>query len=814
MNTDTFSKTNLAVAAAMSFTIAVWVAFKLNWQSGLFSTSFMPHQFCYLQQTGLIWTNALSDGFIWAAYLGISIALMVLLWRSKRLLPFRWIFVAFGLFILACGFTHFMEVVTIWYPLYWLAAFIKVLTAIASVSTLAALIPLVPNAVSAIAFYHEAFERSTMEREEALSRLMHVETQRIAERDTSQQALQHAESKYRQIFEKAPVGIYQTTLDGKFISANPELARIWGYSSPQEMISEDGDLASRLFVDPARRDEFRRIVIEENEVRGFEYESVRKDGSRIWVSEDSRCIRNERGIPTTFEGMVTDITERVRNEHALRESEEKYRLLFQRNPQPMWVYEVESLRFLDVNEAAIRNYGYSRAEFFNMTLRNIRPPEDVSLLMEAVADKTLNTRGDIYRHQKKDGTVFHVEISEDDIDYQGRRGKLVVAFDISERLKLEQQLRQLSKMEAVGQLAGGIAHDFNNLVMVMQSYCDLVAERVSEDTSRKYLEEIKTAAHRAGAITQQLLAFSRKQVLKPKPINLNDVLAGALSMLKPLIGERIHFIVNPAEHLWNINADPVQLEQVLMNLAVNARDAMPKGGSITIETENVNLDEQYSSSHYPVQPGPYVVLSVSDTGIGMSLETQKKIFEPFFTTKEPGSGTGLGLSTVYGIVKQSGGFIWVYSEPDQGTVFKLYFPAIEADVTERSIPKLETKIVKGEGTILLVEDEQSLAQVESEFLKASGFKVLVANDSSEALKLSNEFTENIDLLVTDVVLPGISGKELADQLRRQRGDLRVIFMSGYTPSAYHDEVSASDLFLQKPFTLSALGRTVQEALTK
>jgi two-component system, cell cycle sensor histidine kinase and response regulator CckA len=810
---NTFSKTNLAIGAVIGFTIAAWSIYKLNWHNGLFSTSFLPHQFCYLQQPGLIWTNAVSDGLIWLAYAGISIALSILLWRTKGLLPFRWVFVAFGLFILACGFTHFMEVVTVWYPLYWLSAFIKVLTAIASIATLIALIPLIPTAVSAIRLYREAYEQSTIEREEALSQLLQVETRRVAERDASLRALQQAESKYRQIFESAPVGIYQSAIGGEFISANPELARIWGYKSPLEMISESGNVALRLFADPAKRNEFLRIVGEQGEIRGFEYEGVRKDGSRIWVSEDSRYIRDERGNPATLEGMVTDITARVRNEQELRASEEKYRLLFIANPQPMWVYEVESLKFLDVNGAAIRTYGYGKADFLSMTLRDIRPQEDIPTLMEAAADRSLNTRGDIFRHRKKDGTGFHVEISEDSIEYQGRSGKLVVAVDVSERLKLEEQLRQLSKMEAVGQLAGGVAHDFNNLVMVMQNYCELLGEHVSEERPRKYLGEIKTASQRAAAITQQLLAFSRKQVLQPKSVNLNEVLAGSLSMLKPLIGEHIQFVVHSDENLWNINADPVQIEQVLMNLAVNARDAMPTGGAITIQTENVSLDEQYSSIHYPVKPGRFAMLSISDTGIGMSSEIQKKIFEPFFTTKEPGSGTGLGLSTVYGIVKQSGGFIWVYSELDQGTVFKLYFPAVGAKIEEfTGSTRGEPKMMKGTGTILLVEDEKSLAEVESEFLRAAGFKVLVASDSAEAMRTSSEHAETIDLLVTDVVLPGISGLELANQLRSDRVGLRVIFMSGYASGNLRSKVPAGENLLQKPFTLSTLGRTVQEAL--
>jgi two-component system cell cycle sensor histidine kinase/response regulator CckA len=636
----------------------------------------------------------------------------------------------------------------------------------------------------------------------------------LAERKAASLARSEAEAKYRQIFEQSPVGIFQSTPAGQLLSANPALARIIGYASPEEMVADRTDLARQGFLQPSERDDFVAQLAEKGELLNFEHECSRTDGTTIWVSEDVRCVRDDAGQPRLYEGILTDITQRVLAERALRESEEKYRLLFQANPQPMWAFDLESLRFLAVNQTAVRNYGYSRQEFLQMTLRDIRPTEDLAVLMESVADKNQLVRRGVFRHQKKDGTVIHVEISEDRIVFDGKPAGLVVAVDVSERLKLEQQLLQIQKIEAVGQLAGGVAHDFNNLVMVIQSYCDLLTSRTADERSQKYVGQIKTAAQRATAITQQLLAFSRKQVLAPKVINVNEVLTQSLSMLRRLIGEHVRFIVKPDAALWFINADPVQIEQVVMNLAVNARDAMPKGGSLTIETANVELDEQYCSSHYPVEPGRYVMLAVTDTGEGMNAATQAKIFEPFFTTKDLGKGTGLGLATVYGIVKQSGGYIWVYSELGHGTIFKLYFPRIALRLAETAAGPVPTETApRGSGTILLVEDEEALAQVEVEFLQATGFDVLAASNGIDALKIAHDFKGTIVLIVTDVVLPGMSGKQLADKIRIARPETKVLFMSGYAAdTALLADISAGEPFLQKPFTLSALGKAIHKAL--
>jgi PAS domain S-box-containing protein len=387
--------------------------------------------------------------------------------------------------------------------------------------------------------------------------------------------------------------------------------------------------------------------------------------------------------------------------------------------------------------------------------------------------------------------------------------------DVTERRALEQQLRQAQKMEAIGRLAGGIAHDFNNLLMVISGYCEFLLERVRSDSSlRGPAQEIANAAGRATSLTRQLLAFSRKQMLAPKVIDLNAVVSENLRMLTRLIGEDIDLVMIPGPALGAVKADPGQIEQVIMNLAVNARDAMPHGGKLTIETSNISLNEAYARSHAPIPPGDYVILSISDTGLGMDSETQAHIFEPFFTTKGV-RGTGLGLSTVYGIVKQSGGFIWVESQPGRGSSFRIHLPrvseiaeAVEAPATPVARPESASE------TVLVVEDEANVRHLAREYLQQIGYSVLEAADSTEALEISAAYQGAIHLLLTDVIMPGMNGRELAQRFCAQRPGAKVIFMSGYTENAigHNGTLDNGIVLLQKPFTLAALKTKVREML--
>jgi nitrogen-specific signal transduction histidine kinase len=387
--------------------------------------------------------------------------------------------------------------------------------------------------------------------------------------------------------------------------------------------------------------------------------------------------------------------------------------------------------------------------------------------------------------------------------------------DTSERRRLEEQFMQAQKIEAIGRLAGGVAHDFNNLLTVINGYSELALDMLGTDAPLyDSVDEILKAGVRASSLTNQLLAFSRRQVLAPKVFNLNSIVSDMERMLRRLIGEDIHLVTVLYPALASVQADPGQLEQAIMNLAVNSRHAMPQGGQLTVETANVYLDDAYTRQHRMVVPGSYVMLAVSDTGLGMDEKTQARIFEPFFTTKEKGEGTGLGLSMVYGFVRQSGGHIWVYSEPGKGTTFKIYLPSIQASAAKPAKPQRPEKLAGGCETVLVVEDEEGVRKLIRSVLQQAGYTVLEAPNGAEALRLCESHSEPIDLAISDVVLPHIGGRELADALVSLRPQMNVLFMSGYTDDAVvrHGIINLAVPFLQKPFTPAALAKKVREVL--
>jgi PAS domain S-box-containing protein len=629
------------------------------------------------------------------------------------------------------------------------------------------------------------------------------------------------------------------------------------------------------------------------------------------------------------------VTERTA---ALRASEERYRALFENNPASMWVYDEETLAFLAVNQSACRQYGYSHEEFLDMTIRDIRPGGDVPALLEHIAGESgSHQEAGVWRHRRKDGTIFEVEITSDRVIFGEREATLVLAKDLTKRRRaeesvqkllfaveqaenvifmtdpdgaityvnpafetvygfsreealgktprilksgqydrsfykrfwqkllagesvhgeivnkrhdgqlvtveervnpflnaegrrigfiavqddvtqsrlLEEQFRQSQKMEAVGRLAGGVAHDFNNLLTVILGYSDVLLQGLEPGPLREAAQEVRGAGKRAAALTRQLLAFSRKQALVPEVLDLGDVVSGLSSMVERLIGEEVKVSVVVSPGLGRVKADRGQLEQVVMNLAVNARDAMPKGGSLIFELQNVELDDAYTATHAEVKPGPYVLLAISDTGTGMDAETQKRIFEPFFTTKEAGKGTGLGLSTVYGIVHQSGGSIDVYSESGRGTTFKVYLPRFAGDAAvPRADSGLHPTLATESETVLVVEDEAAIRQLTKLILQKAGYTVLLAESPVAAERIAGSHPGPIHLLLTDVVMPGMRGPELAERLLRARPDLRVLYMSGYTDNAiaHHGFLDAGTELLQKPFTPNGLMKKIREVL--
>ena len=511
---------------------------------------------------------------------------------------------------------------------------------------------------------------------------------------------------------------------------------------------------------------------------------------------------------------IATAIERKRTEGALRASDAHHRTVLEHIADAVFITDAEG-RYLDVNPRACELTGYTREELLRLSSPDTYPQENRaearSRLHEIAAQTGGGSRFFERRLIRKDGTERAVEINARALP-DGRL--LATARDVTERKQLELQLRQAQKMEAIGRLAGGVAHDFNNVLTAIFGYVDLLREELPAGSSaHQDLAEVRKAAERAAGLTRQLLAFSRQQVLEPMVLEPNALVEDFEKMLHRLIGEDVELRLSLARDTGNVLADLGQLQQVLMNLVVNARDAMPLGGKLILETANADLTAQYAELHQPVVPGPYVMLAVSDTGTGMTPETKARIFEPFFTTKEKGKGTGLGLSTVYGIVKQSSGYVWVYSEAGRGTTFKIYLPRVDAP-PDKLLPTREPDSVVGTETILLAEDDAMLRPLAKGLLEKLGYTVLDAADATEALAMAQKYAGPIHLLVADVVMPGASERELARQLEKMRATTKVLYVSGYTDDAivHHGMLEPGLNFLQKPFTPATLARKVREVL--
>jgi PAS domain S-box-containing protein len=732
---------------------------------------------------------------------------------------------------------------------------------------------------------------------------------------------------------------------------NPAFCKLTGYTAAEAVGKNPRDLVKSDRHDAAFYKNLWETIAAGRVWRG-EMINRRKDHSLYTEDQTITPVRNSQDEITHFVAVKQDVTARKHAEQEIRRQTQlaaqagrEFRALFAANPLPMWIYHLTTLQFLEVNEAAVRCYGYQRDEFLAMTIKEIRPPEDRERLLAFLRQpRDVWQASGEWRHRVKSGRVIDVDIQSHTITFAGQPAVLVVAQDVTERKRsvealrvaeertrfalqsagvgiwdmdyttgtlqwsetleahyglqpgtfgqtfeafverihpddrasvletvgnamktgsdftanyrsiwpdgtvrwlsgagrvllgehgepvrgigiamdvterrmLEAQFYHAQKMEAVGRLAGGVAHDFNNLLTAVLGYCELLLEDIAEsDPHRPDLIEVHKAGTRATALTRQLLAFSRKQIIEPTLVDLNVVVADIRGMLERLIGEDINVAVSLKPELPLVEADRGQVEQVIMNLAVNARDAMPEGGTLTIETANVELDEQYARMHSAVKPGNYVMLTVTDTGTGMTPQVQARLFEPFFTTKEPGKGTGLGLASVYGIVTRSGGTVNVYSEIGRGTSFHVYFPRADAAelVQARELPMGQP--AGGTGTVLVVEDEEGLRALTKRMLERQGFVTLVAGNADEALLLFDQHP-SIYVVLTDVVMPGANGPELTRTLLARRPGLRVIYMSGYTEDAIarHGVLSPGVAFLHKPFSSDALARKIREVLNR
>ncbi|HEY6337640.1 MAG TPA: PAS domain S-box protein [Candidatus Sulfotelmatobacter sp.] len=535
-------------------------------------------------------------------------------------------------------------------------------------------------------------------------------------------------------------------------------------------------------------------------------------------SKNVRFCDRDKEILTFVSQQVASAVEHKRNEQALRRSEWRYRSLVQSSVYGIYRASLEG-KFLDVNPALIAMLGYESAE----EVLALDPQKDVFMHPEEhtrLIDEFRRTGmmdGIEVKWKRKGATPITVRISGRAVSNADEPADVLeaIAEDVTERRLLEDQFRQAQKMEAVGRLAGGVAHDFNNLLMVISGYIEVILGQLDlEHPLHEKARAVQQASDRATTLTRQLLAFSRKQMLELKIVDVNAIVQDMERLLRPLIGENIELITRLAPDAGHTRADAGQLEQVLMNLVVNSKDAMPTGGQLIIKTSNITLDDAYRGEQTFIHPGHYVLLSVSDNGAGMDRETQSRIFEPFFTTKEKGKGTGLGLSTVYGIVKQSGGYVMVHSDVGRGSTFNIYLPRAEEPIESHGAVPASRTAVGGSETVLLVEDEESVRQLVRETLAVKGYHVLEAENGQSGLAVAAAHDGTIDLVITDVVMPGISGRELADQLVASRPEIKVLYLSGYTEDTIVSEgaIESGKAFLQKPFTLHSLSRKVREVL--
>jgi PAS domain S-box-containing protein len=645
----------------------------------------------------------------------------------------------------------------------------------------------------------------------------------LTEHVRAEGAVRRSEAELRSFVEKSPFGIFRSSIEeNRFLEVNPALVKMLGYASAEELLSTR--LTEDIYINPQEREKILTPLLRDGGFSGIECQCRRKDGAVGTLCFSGRLIQDPIAGGRVFEGIVEDVTERTKAEKEIKRQAEFLQLMLDAMPYPVF-YKDRQGRYLGCNRAFEQFYGMLREQITGKTVYEVAPKE--------LADVYARTDNELFTQMGKqiyEGRVQCADGVRRDVIFQkgtfeGPDGQLAglvgVVIDITERKReeekrraLEQQLLQAQKMEAVGRLAGGIAHDFNNLLMVIQSYTEMLQDSLpAHDSLQTNTQQIIKAAGRAVSLTGQLLAFSRKQISVPVVLDLNAVIDETAKMLMRLIGEDIEFRLHSAESLWATEADPDQIVQVLMNLCVNARDAMPQGGTLTIETRNVTVGEEGIGRRPYLSPGDYVTLSVTDTGTGISEDAQEQIFEPFFTTKEVGKGTGLGLAMVYGIVQQSGGYVWVDSEPGQGACFSICMPRSKGVIASDTPAKADAR-TRGTETLLVAEDEEALREAICGYLRDLGYTVLAASSGQQALSAASEHQGRIDLLITDVVMPQMSGRELSQVLGSLRPDLKTIHMSGYTDDAVlrHGIQDMDATFLQKPFNLRTLARKVRDTL--
>ncbi len=627
--------------------------------------------------------------------------------------------------------------------------------------------------------------------------------------------LRAAELRYRLLFERNLAGVFRSTVSGKLLDCNAAFAQIFGYESREQVLRQ---AAQDFYRSPEHRSLAIEYLLRHRVLLDFEDCLRRRDGSPVWILENEMLVEEPGVGEPVILGTLIDISERKRAEHELRCERDLISAVVDNTGFLVVVLDAAG-RMTRFNRGCEASSGFAseemvgrsfaalcsdpaRAARFLRHLRASRVPQSIELPWRHRSGETRRISWSFQWLANTHGELEHT---------------VATGIDITEQRSLEEQLRQSQKMDAIGRLAGGIAHDFNNILTVISGHCDLLMrEDTDQDNALSRLQKIKMAANTAAALTGQLLAFSRSQVLEPVLLDLNGVVREAVEMLTPLLGSAVSLCCDLAGQLGAVRADRVQIEQVLLNLAVNARDAMPQGGKLTFRTENVELDDFYHRQFPGAPPGPYVLLTVKDEGVGMDAATRQRVFEPFFTTKEQGRGTGLGLATVYGIVRQSGGHLRVESTPGEGSTFFVYLPhSREDDPMPAEAVSSAGAEPRGHESILLVEDEHTVRALARELLQSRGYAVWEASSADEALAQAEEI-ENLDLLLTDFMLPGLNGEQLAEEMRRRHPGLKVLFMSGYTGkfSAPALERLPPESWVQKPFDALSLTTAVRERLHK
>ena len=633
----------------------------------------------------------------------------------------------------------------------------------------------------------------------------------ITEQRRTEQALRESEELHRHLFEvESDALVFVDNESGRILAANAAAARLYGYNREELLSKNRVDLS-------AEPQETIRATAEKRQFIPLRWHK-KKDGTVFPVEISGTYFDLKQ--QSVFISAIRDITDRKLMEDALRKSEEKFAKAFRSNPAAITITDLESGKYLDANDSFQEMTGYSRKEVIGQNWNDLSIWTDCMQRDQRVQDlmKDGKLRNCEIKFRRKNGSLATGLLCADLLEIQGRSCAITATIDITERLLLESRLRQAQKLESIGRLAGGVAHDFNNLLTIINGYSDLILRGSNPgDPAYRHAQEIQKAGNSAASLTGQLLAFSRKQVIELMPLNINTVVRDMEQMLRRLIGEDIQFISKLDLQLGQVLADAHQMNQVIMNLVINARDAMPEGGTLTITTGNVDFDEASIVSHPDAAPGRFVMIDVADTGAGMTQETLQSIYEPFFTTKGRGTGTGLGLSTVYGIVRQYDGWIDVSSEPGRGSEFRVYLPRIDARSVPDQLHLTTTPGARGgEETVLLVEDNAEVRRYTAGVLASSGYHVLEAADGTAALTFVPGYKGDIHVLVTDVIMPGMSGKDLADRIRDLRPKLQVLFISGYTADvlARRGGLEEDVAYLPKPFSADSLLARLRELLSK